>query len=188
MWNISVKRGFVATNVLKVTYGLIHNHMCTGCVITETVKTVFVKLSMLTLEFVFQVIGLQRSAPLRVGEVNASPASADNTGMQLITLAPAGNAKAAKVQNSDLYPTKSDSPVCFAVVECQSSALFFSLSTTPENDVMVSPCDRTQNTVCRCQDGYYKHIIDSEEYACYRCKPCELNEKEIQRCEPNNEP
>lgn len=64
-------------------------------------------------------------------------------------------------------------------------SLFFSLSTTPENDVMVSACNRTKNTVCRCKDGYYKSKINSEEYQCLRCKTCILNEKEVQKCEPN---
>lgn len=54
-------------------------------------------------------------------------------------------------------------------------------------EVMVSPCKRTQNTVCRCQDGYYKLNFSSQDYACYRCKTCELNEKEIQKCTPEND-
>lgn len=75
---------------------------------------------------------------------------------------------------------------CSGSICCLS--LFFSLSTTPENDVTVTKCDRTRNTVCRCQDGYYKSNIDSEAYECLKCKACELNEKEIQKCEPSNEP
>lgn len=71
--------------------------------------------------FVFQVIGLQRSALLWVREPNAPPVSADNTEIQRTTLPPAEDAKAAKVQYSDLYPTKSDSSVRFAVAERQSS-------------------------------------------------------------------
>lgn len=54
--------------------------------------------------------------------------------------------------------------------------------------MMVTPCESTRNTVCRCEDGYYKYNIDSEAYECRACKSCELNEKEIQKCEPNNEP
>lgn len=106
MWNISLIRGFVATNVLKVMYGLIHNHMRTGCV-THLISF-FVKLSsVVPLEFVFQVISLQRSAPLREGEVNAFPVPAANSGIQLTSLPTAENAKAAKVQYSGLYPNKS---------------------------------------------------------------------------------
>lgn len=67
--------------------------------------------------FDFQVLSLQRSAPLRVREVNASPVSPDNTEIQLTTLAPAESAKSAKVQYSGLYTIKSDSPVCFVVVQ-----------------------------------------------------------------------
>lgn len=110
-----MKRGFVATDVFKVMYGLNHNYMCTGCVthlITQTVTVFFFKLnSVVPLEFVFQVISLQRSAPLRVGEVIASPVSMANTRIQLTSLPTAENAKAAKVQYSGLYPNKSGSPV-----------------------------------------------------------------------------
>lgn len=53
---------------------------------------------------------------------------------------------------------------------------------------MIKACERTKNTACRCRDGYYKNNIDSEAYECLRCKHCELDEKEIQKCEPNNKP
>lgn len=90
-------------------YGLIFNHRCTGCIthlLTQTVKSVLVKLSSVVTfsTFIFQVIGLWRSAPLRVREVSACPVSADNTKMQKTTLPIAENAKAAKVQYSGLYP------------------------------------------------------------------------------------
>lgn len=76
--------------------------------------------------FVFQVFGLQRSAPLLVREVNAPPVPVDNTEIQLTTLSTAEAAEAAKVQYSGLYPIVSDSLVCFAVVEHQSAVFLCS--------------------------------------------------------------
>uniref|UniRef100_A0A3Q3EN13 Tumor necrosis factor receptor superfamily, member 1a n=1 Tax=Labrus bergylta TaxID=56723 RepID=A0A3Q3EN13_9LABR len=46
-----------------------------------------------------------------------------------------------------------------------------------------SPCDTKHNTVCRCEDGYYKSIIDSENSECIRCSRCGQNKREKQKCE-----
>lgn len=94
-----------------------------------------------------------------------------------------------KVQNLQKYSavvsiTKSQSVLQLFHTSLPSP---FPLSTKPGNDVMVTPCERNRNTVCRCQDGYYKYNIDSEAYECLRCKTCDLNEKEIQKCEPRKE-
>lgn len=99
-------KGNVWTNSPSHVHWLCDTSYYTNC------NSFFVKLSSLVpLGFVFQVISLQRSAPLREGEVNAFPVPAANTGIQLTSLPPAENAKAAKVQYSDLYPNKSGSPV-----------------------------------------------------------------------------
>ncbi|XP_017270919.1 tumor necrosis factor receptor superfamily member 1A [Kryptolebias marmoratus] len=48
----------------------------------------------------------------------------------------------------------------------------------------VSPCKNDRNAVCRCMDGYYKHVIDSGTYDCLRCKECRENERKNQTCTP----
>ncbi|XP_040021740.2 tumor necrosis factor receptor superfamily member 1A [Gasterosteus aculeatus] len=53
-----------------------------------------------------------------------------------------------------------------------------------KNEVTVSACQKTQNTVCRCKDGYYKKAIDSEAYECLRCTSCGEKEKEKRTCTP----
>lgn len=109
------------------TKSQLHVHWLCDTSYYTNCNSFFFKLnSVVPLEFVFQVISLQRSAPLRVGEVNASPVSMANTRIQLTSLPTAENAKAAKVQYSGLYPNKSGSPVWFAVVECQSAVLLCS--------------------------------------------------------------
>lgn len=47
---------------------------------------------------------------------------------------------------------------------------------------MESPCEKTKNTICRCKEGYYKSVIDSETYECRKCAQCRLDEKEKQKC------
>lgn len=51
-------------------------------------------------------------------------------------------------------------------------------------DKEISPCQRNQNRICRCVEGYYKSVIDSETYECLRCTPCGPDEKEKQTCTP----
>uniref|UniRef100_A0A8C5I4J3 Uncharacterized protein n=1 Tax=Gouania willdenowi TaxID=441366 RepID=A0A8C5I4J3_GOUWI len=46
-----------------------------------------------------------------------------------------------------------------------------------------TPCARHQNTICRCVDGFYKYMIDSETYECRRCSQCGSDETERQKCE-----
>lgn len=65
--------------------------------------------------------------------------------------------------------------------------LFFTFPTMPDNDVLVTQCQRDQNAVCRCKDGYYRFNIDSEAYQCLKCKRCDPNQKESQRCESDDE-
>ncbi|XP_010768855.1 tumor necrosis factor receptor superfamily member 1A [Notothenia coriiceps] len=54
------------------------------------------------------------------------------------------------------------------------------------HEVEISPCKAVRNTVCRCEDGYYKHNIDSEKYECLKCSSCKLNEIEKRTCTPEN--
>lgn len=133
--------------------------------------------------FVFQDLGLQRSAALRFRGVTARRVPVDNTWIKLTTLATAENAASAKVQYIDFYPTISDSPVCCTVAECQ---LFFAFPTMPDHNVQVTPCERHRNIVCQCEDGYYRFYINSETYECLKCKRCDPNQKESQRCESTN--
>ncbi|MEQ2295500.1 hypothetical protein AMECASPLE_015115 [Ameca splendens] len=51
-----------------------------------------------------------------------------------------------------------------------------------KNEYQVLPCQKHQNTICRCKEGYYKFSIDTETYDCVRCKKCRTDEIEIQRC------
>ncbi|KAL6109300.1 tnfrsf1a [Pungitius sinensis] len=46
----------------------------------------------------------------------------------------------------------------------------------------VSACQKDQNTVCRCKDGFYKSKIDSEAYQCLLCTKCGENKKQKQEC------
>ncbi|XP_065813757.1 tumor necrosis factor receptor superfamily member 1A [Labrus bergylta] len=52
------------------------------------------------------------------------------------------------------------------------------------HEIEESPCDTKHNTVCRCEDGYYKSIIDSENSECIRCSRCGQNKREKQKCTP----
>lgn len=56
-------------------------------------------------------------------------------------------------------------------------------STTPGHDVLVTPCERHRDAVCRCEDGYYRSSIDSKTYECLKCRRCDATEKESQKCE-----
>lgn len=77
--------------------------------------------------------------------------------------------------------------ICFdRFVLCQLMVFFFpfsNFSAVSKNEVTVSACQKTQNTVCRCKDGYYKKAIDSEAYECLRCTSCGEKEKEKRTCE-----
>uniref|UniRef100_A0AAQ4R381 Tumor necrosis factor receptor superfamily, member 1a n=1 Tax=Gasterosteus aculeatus aculeatus TaxID=481459 RepID=A0AAQ4R381_GASAC len=68
------------------------------------------------------------------------------------------------------------SPNCNRCGTCKGTA-------PQSNEVTVSACQKTQNTVCRCKDGYYKKAIDSEAYECLRCTSCGEKEKEKRTCE-----
>ncbi|XP_034074812.1 tumor necrosis factor receptor superfamily member 1A [Gymnodraco acuticeps] len=54
------------------------------------------------------------------------------------------------------------------------------------HDVEISPCKAGRNTVCRCEDGYYKLNIDSEKYECRKCSSCKPNEIEKRTCTPED--
>ncbi|KAI9515376.1 hypothetical protein NQZ68_026109 [Dissostichus eleginoides] len=68
------------------------------------------------------------------------------------------------------------SPNCRGCRRCKAS----------NHDVEISPCKVDKNTVCRCEDGYYKLNIDSEKYECRKCSPCRQNEIEKQTCTAEN--
>ncbi|KAI4794572.1 hypothetical protein KUCAC02_031977 [Chaenocephalus aceratus] len=54
------------------------------------------------------------------------------------------------------------------------------------HDVEISPCKAVRNTVCRCEDGYYKLNIDSEKYECRKCSSCKPNEIVKRTCTPED--
>ncbi|KAK5891808.1 hypothetical protein CesoFtcFv8_012246 [Champsocephalus esox] len=54
------------------------------------------------------------------------------------------------------------------------------------HDVEISPCKADRNTVCRCEDGYYKFIIDTEKYECRKCSSCKPNEIVKRTCTPED--
>ncbi|KAM9783054.1 tumor necrosis factor receptor superfamily member 1A [Neosynchiropus ocellatus] len=65
------------------------------------------------------------------------------------------------------------SRTCWACRICKSA----------RNEVEVSKCTASKDTVCNCKDGYYKYwILDSIEYQCVPCKPCGQNEEQTQGC------
>ncbi|XP_022070560.1 tumor necrosis factor receptor superfamily member 1A [Acanthochromis polyacanthus] len=51
-----------------------------------------------------------------------------------------------------------------------------------KNEEVDTPCERYQNTICRCKKGFYKYRIDSETYECRRCSSCRSDEQQIQQC------
>lgn len=55
---------------------------------------------------------------------------------------------------------------------------------TTKHELEISACERYQNTICRCEEGYYKNSIDSETYECRRCRQCGPDEKTKKPCTP----
>ncbi|XP_028280280.1 tumor necrosis factor receptor superfamily member 1A [Parambassis ranga] len=51
-----------------------------------------------------------------------------------------------------------------------------------KHELEESACKRESNTVCKCEDGYYKSKIDSETYQCLKCKQCGADEVEEMKC------
>lgn len=72
-------------------------------------------------------------------------------------------------------------PVCVVLV----NGVFF-LPLFTENEVEKTKCTRDTNTVCRCNDGFYRSYIDSVTYECIKCTACQANEKKIQNCKTNS--
>uniref|UniRef100_A0A665TVW1 Tumor necrosis factor receptor superfamily, member 1a n=1 Tax=Echeneis naucrates TaxID=173247 RepID=A0A665TVW1_ECHNA len=54
------------------------------------------------------------------------------------------------------------------------------------NEIPVTPCQPTQNTICQCVKDYYKFDIDGDTYECRKCKQCGVDEKEKQSCTPES--
>uniref|UniRef100_A0A3Q4BLF4 Tumor necrosis factor receptor superfamily, member 1a n=1 Tax=Mola mola TaxID=94237 RepID=A0A3Q4BLF4_MOLML len=50
------------------------------------------------------------------------------------------------------------------------------------HNVVVSKCQRDRDTICRCEDGYYKSQIDSQAYFCNKCSLCGANERIKEAC------
>ncbi|XP_044064978.1 tumor necrosis factor receptor superfamily member 1A isoform X2 [Siniperca chuatsi] len=53
-----------------------------------------------------------------------------------------------------------------------------------KHEVVKSNCEKNQNTICRCVEGYYKFDIDSETYECRKCSQCRPDEKKKETCTP----
>ncbi|KAM7421058.1 hypothetical protein PAMA_015304 [Pampus argenteus] len=53
-----------------------------------------------------------------------------------------------------------------------------------KNEIEVLKCEPSKNTICRCEDGYYKVKIDSVTTDCNKCSKCGPDEKEKQACTP----
>lgn len=191
---------FVATNVFQVTYGLIHSRRCAGCVtclIKQTVK---------------RVKGQFNGDPI---PAHPHRHRLCLPGFRLLEecTARGERSKCMPCLNGQYRDTNNYARTCRKCKICKSTVawpqgrqiwlspqfssgqmsvsclplFFFAFSTPPGNDEMVSACEKSRNTVCRCRAGFYKFNIDSEAYECLRCKSCELNEKEIQKCEPRNQ-
>lgn len=63
-----------------------------------------------------------------------------------------------------------------------SVSLSSTFSTAKKHEIMVSKCEPHRNTICRCEKGYYKKVIDSETYECLKCKQCKPDENLKQPC------
>ncbi|XP_078143159.1 tumor necrosis factor receptor superfamily member 1A [Centroberyx gerrardi] len=46
----------------------------------------------------------------------------------------------------------------------------------------VSPCASYRNTICRCKDGFYKRVIDSDTNECLKCTSCGAGERQTEKC------
>ncbi|XP_029928936.1 tumor necrosis factor receptor superfamily member 1A [Myripristis murdjan] len=53
-------------------------------------------------------------------------------------------------------------------------------------EVMVSPCSKERNTVCRCKTGFYKEVIGPGTDQCIKCHSCGLREIQTYACTPEN--
>uniref|UniRef100_A0AAQ5Z7E0 Tumor necrosis factor receptor superfamily, member 1a n=1 Tax=Amphiprion ocellaris TaxID=80972 RepID=A0AAQ5Z7E0_AMPOC len=51
-----------------------------------------------------------------------------------------------------------------------------------KNEEVAAPCERHQNTVCRCKKGFYRFRIDSETSECRRCSTCRPDEQQEHPC------
>uniref|UniRef100_A0AAQ5Y4Q9 Tumor necrosis factor receptor superfamily, member 1a n=1 Tax=Amphiprion ocellaris TaxID=80972 RepID=A0AAQ5Y4Q9_AMPOC len=49
---------------------------------------------------------------------------------------------------------------------------------SPQSREVAAPCERHQNTVCRCKKGFYRFRIDSETSECRRCSTCRPDEQQ----------
>lgn len=64
---------------------------------------------------------------------------------------------------------------CFRCKQCKA-----------KHELVESECKPDSNTICRCEDGFYKYQIDSQTSECWTCKKCGPDEKEKQACTPNS--
>ncbi|XP_068179483.1 tumor necrosis factor receptor superfamily member 1A [Antennarius striatus] len=64
------------------------------------------------------------------------------------------------------------SPNCRTCKRCKRS----------NHEVQVSECERSKDTICRCEEGYYNYKIDSVTNECLRCKKCGPGEMETKKC------
>ncbi|XP_028984879.1 tumor necrosis factor receptor superfamily member 1A isoform X2 [Betta splendens] len=63
---------------------------------------------------------------------------------------------------------------CRSCIRCKDS----------DNKEQESPCEKHRNRVCRCKEGFYKSMIDSETFDCLKCKICGSEETVKQTCSP----
>lgn len=183
MWNISAKAEFAATNVSPVTHGWGGQGAIPH---PEVLSELYSDSSRLLLSRLQAGRGVQR--PASEEQLHAVPQRAVHGRHQLrpqLQEMP----KLQKYGAPISAPAPPEPPVSITVLEHR---LFFLLlppfSATPEHDVLVSPCERHRNAVCRCEDGYYRSNIDSETYECLKCRRCGPNEKESQKCESGSSP
>ncbi|XP_041708582.1 tumor necrosis factor receptor superfamily member 1A [Coregonus clupeaformis] len=56
-----------------------------------------------------------------------------------------------------------------------------------DNETEVSPCKKSKNKECRCNEGFYKKRIDSVTRECLSCKQCGPGERKTQQCTPESD-
>jgi len=66
--------------------------------------------------------------------------------------------------------------------------VFQRYATPVEFEEEVSKCRKNRNTVCRCQSGFYKDVIDSDTSQCLRCSTCQPGSRQSEKCELNVSP
>ncbi|XP_015226331.1 PREDICTED: tumor necrosis factor receptor superfamily member 1A [Cyprinodon variegatus] len=56
-----------------------------------------------------------------------------------------------------------------------------------KHEHLVSACKPEADTICQCDEGYFKYRIDTEAYDCLRCRTCKTDEIQKKPCTHEND-